>query len=184
MDHRFRDKAARIQMLLMDVDGVLTDGTFEPRGTDEGKRFHSRDGIGMVLARRAGLKLGVISGRASTIVERRARELQMSFVRLGVSDKLACLQEALHQESLSLDKVAYVGDDLPDLPILVRVGLSAAVADAHHEIRSRVDFVTRARGGHGAIRELVDELLTARGVLEGLVEEYLTEGAEAGTEPA
>jgi 3-deoxy-D-manno-octulosonate 8-phosphate phosphatase (KDO 8-P phosphatase) len=173
MDSDFREKASRIKMLLMDVDGVLTDGTFVPQGADEMKRFHSRDGIGLSLARRAGLKLGLISGRHSTVVARRARELQMQFVRLGVDDKLAALDEALDQENLSPEEVAYIGDDLPDLPVLRRVGLAAAVSDAHFEVRSRVDYVTRTRGGFGAVRELIDQILSAKGLQENLVQEYL-----------
>ncbi len=173
MDNIFREKAKKIQMLLLDVDGVLTDGTFERHGSEEVKRFHSRDGIGLVLARKAGLKVGLISGRKSTAVTHRAKELKLDFVRLGAGDKLAALQEALGQEGLSQEKVAFMGDDLPDLPVLSRVGLSATVADAHPEVRARVDLVTRARGGSGAVRELVDQILTAKGMLENLVQEYL-----------
>lgn len=159
-------------MLLMDVDGVLTDGTFWRVGDDEIKSFNSRDGIGLVLARRAGIKLGLISGRSSRAVEKRAEELQMSFVRLGVDDKVACLDEALAEESLEPAQVAYMGDDLPDLPVLARAGLSATVADAPLEIRSRVDYVTRARGGYGAVRELIEELLVAQDRLDELVRQY------------
>ncbi len=173
MDNTFRDKARHIQMLLLDVDGVLTDGTFERHGDDELKRFHSRDGIGFVLARRAGLKMGLISGRSSKAVEHRAQELKLDFVRLGTDDKLAALQQALEQEGLSEEQVAFMGDDLPDLLVLSRVGLSATVADAHAEIKGRVHYVTRARGGFGAVRELVDEILTAKGVLQELIREYL-----------
>lgn len=173
MDSDFREKASRIKMILMDVDGVLTDGTFVPQGADEMKRFHSRDGIGLSLARRAGLKLGLISGRASSVVALRARELRMQFVRLGVEDKLAALDEALDQENMSAEEVAYMGDDLPDLPVLRRVGLAVAVSDAHFEVRSRVDYVTRTRGGFGAVRELIDQILSAKGLQENLVREYL-----------
>lgn len=173
MDSIFREKAKLIRMILLDVDGVLTDGTFERHGEDEIKRFHSRDGVGLVLARRAGLKMGLISGRSSMAVELRAQELDLDFVRLGTNDKLSALQQALEQEGLSEEQVAFMGDDLPDLPVLSRVGLSASVADAHTEVRSRVHYVTRARGGFGAVRELVDEILTAKGQLQDLIREYL-----------
>ena len=173
MDNTFREKAKRIQMLLLDVDGVLTDGTFERHGDNELKRFHSRDGIGFVLARRAGLKVGLISGRSSKAVEHRAHELKLDFVRLGTDDKLSALWQALEQEGLSEEQVAFMGDDLPDLPVLSRVGLSASVADTHAEVKSRVNYVTRARGGFGAVRELVDEILTAKGLLQNLIQEYL-----------
>jgi 3-deoxy-D-manno-octulosonate 8-phosphate phosphatase (KDO 8-P phosphatase) len=172
MDTAFKQKAQHIEMLLLDVDGVLTDGTFARHGNEEVKRFHSRDGIGMSLARRVGLKLGIISGRRSSAVSERARELRMDFVRLGVDDKLPALRDAMEQESLTFEQVAYMGDDLPDLPVLTRVGLSATVADGHREVVSRVDYVTRARGGYGAVRELIDEILSAKGLYEKLVENY------------
>ena len=159
-------------MLLLDVDGVLTDGTFQRIGDLEIKRFHSRDGIGLVLAQRAGWKVGIISGRNSPQVEERSRELKLDFVRLGVEDKLACFKEALETFQLEPHQVAYMGDDLPDLEVLSRVGLSATVADAHDEIRSRVLYVTRAPGGHGAVREFVDQLLLAQGKLEELIKQY------------
>lgn len=173
MDNELRAKASRIRMLLLDVDGVLTDGTFVPGDRGETKRFHSRDGIGIVLARKAGIKLGLVSGRTSPVVEARARELQMSFVRLGVSDKLVALEEALQQESCSLEELAFMGDDLPDLAILTRAGLSATVADAPLDVRSRVDYVTRARGGYGAVRELVELILSSQGRLDELICDYL-----------
>lgn len=173
MDNELRAKASKIQMLLLDVDGVLTDGTFVPGDIGETKRFHSRDGIGIVLARKAGLKLGLISGRTSPVVEARARELQMNFVRLGVDDKLKALDDALRQESCSLEALAFMGDDLPDLAILTRAGLSATVADAPLDVRSRVDYVTRARGGYGAVRELVELILSSQGKLDELIGDYL-----------
>ena len=176
MDNVLRSKARNIKMLLLDVDGVLTDGTFVPGVPGDGsesKRFHSRDGIGLVLAREAGLKLGLISGRLSTIVEARAQELRMHFVRLGVTNKLAALDEALAQEPCDLSELAYMGDDLPDLAILTRAGLSATVADAPLDVRSRVDYVTRARGGYGAVRELVELILSSQGKLEDLIRSYL-----------
>jgi 3-deoxy-D-manno-octulosonate 8-phosphate phosphatase (KDO 8-P phosphatase) len=173
MDDSFRSKARIIRMILFDVDGVLTDGTFERHGDEEVKRFHSRDGIGLVLARRAGWKLGLVSGRRSVAVEARARELSLDFVRLGVSDKLGCLDEALRQASCAAEECAFMGDDLPDLPVLLRVGLSATVADAPLEVRSRVDYVTRARGGYGAVREFIEQVLIAQERFEELVRTYL-----------
>jgi 3-deoxy-D-manno-octulosonate 8-phosphate phosphatase (KDO 8-P phosphatase) len=176
VDNELRAKANNIKMLLLDVDGVLTDGTFQPGvvgGGSETKRFHSRDGIGLVLARKAGLKLGLISGRSSPIVEARARELQLHFVRLGVDDKLVALDEALAQESCELSELAFMGDDLPDLAILTRAGLSATVQDAPLDVRSRVDYVTRARGGYGAVRELVELILSSQGKLDELIRSYL-----------
>jgi 3-deoxy-D-manno-octulosonate 8-phosphate phosphatase (KDO 8-P phosphatase) len=173
MDDSFRSKARIIRMILFDVDGVLTDGTFERHGDEEVKRFHSRDGIGLVLARRAGWKLGLVSGRKSGAVETRARELSFDFVRLGVTDKLASLGEALAQASCAAEECAFMGDDLPDVPVLRRVGLSATVADAPLEVRSRVDYVTRARGGQGAVREFIEQILIAQGRFDELVRTYL-----------
>lgn len=166
------ERAEKIRMLLLDVDGVLTDGTFVPLGDAETKRFHARDGIGIVLARRGGLKVGLISGRGSSLVEARARELRMDFVRLGVGDKLAALDEALAQESCDASEVAYMGDDLPDLPILLRVGLAATVAEAPATVRERVHYVCEARGGYGAVRELVELVLASQGRLDALVESF------------
>lgn len=173
MNNGLQTKARKIKMVLLDVDGVLTDGTFVPGDGSESKRFHSRDGIGIVLARNAGLKLGLISGRKSLLVEARARELRMDFVRLGVSDKLVALDEALEQQSCTVEQIAYMGDDLPDLPILIRAGLSATVQDAPIDVRSRVDYVTRARGGYGAVRELVELILESQGKLDELIRSYL-----------
>jgi 3-deoxy-D-manno-octulosonate 8-phosphate phosphatase (KDO 8-P phosphatase) len=173
MNDEFRAKASGIRMILFDVDGVLTDGTFWRVGEEETKRFHSRDGVGLVLARRAGLKLGLVSGRRSNAVAARAEELQMHFVRLGTVEKIPALEEAMSQESLAVSQVAFMGDDLPDLPVLRKVGLSATVADAPLEVRSRVDYVTRARGGHGAVRELIEQILMAQGVFDELVKNYL-----------
>jgi 3-deoxy-D-manno-octulosonate 8-phosphate phosphatase (KDO 8-P phosphatase) len=173
MNDEFRVKAAGIRMILFDVDGVLTDGTFWRVGEEEVKRFHSRDGVGLVLARRAGLKLGLVSGRRSTAVAARAAELQMHFVRLGAAEKMPAVEEAMSQEALTASQVAFMGDDLPDLPVLLKVGLSATVADAPLEVRSRVDYVTRAKGGRGAARELIERILMAQGRFDELVKTYL-----------
>jgi len=173
MNDEFRAKASGIRMILFDVDGVLTDGTFWRAGEEEVKRFHSRDGVGLVLARRAGLKLGLVSGRRSNAVAFRAEELQLHFVRLGTAEKIPALEEAMAQESLEASQVAFMGDDLPDLPVLRKVGLSATVADAPLEVRSRVDYVTRARGGHGAVRELIEQILMAQDRFDELVKTYL-----------
>jgi 3-deoxy-D-manno-octulosonate 8-phosphate phosphatase (KDO 8-P phosphatase) len=173
MNDEFRAKAAAVRMILFDVDGVLTDGTFWRVGGDEVKRFHSRDGVGLVLARTAGLKLGLISGRRSEAVAARAEELRMNFVRLGPGEKIEALEEAMAQESLEASQIAFMGDDLPDLPVLRAVGLSATVADAPLEVRSRVDYVTRARGGHGAVRELIEQVLMAQGRLDELLKTFL-----------
>ncbi|MCU0242660.1 MAG: HAD hydrolase family protein [Vicinamibacteria bacterium] len=156
--------------MLTDVDGVLTDGRLyvQPNG-DEIKAFHVRDGLGIVLAHRAGLRTGLISGRTSPVVERRARELEMAVALQGIRDKRAALAELLSQMSLQAREVAYIGDDLNDLALLEDVGLAAAPADAVAEARARVHLVTDAPGGRGCLRELIEFLLKAQGAWERLL---------------
>ncbi len=159
--------AARCQALrlvLSDVDGVLTDGTltFLPDGS-EAKSFHIRDGLGIVLAHRAGLRTGLVSGRSSEVVGRRAQELGMSFVKQGFGDKREALRQILTSAQLQPHEVAYIGDDLNDLPVFREVGLSAAPADAAYEVRGEAFMVTEARGGHGCLREFIEAILRARG---------------------
>jgi 3-deoxy-D-manno-octulosonate 8-phosphate phosphatase (KDO 8-P phosphatase) len=151
----------------------MTDGTFLllPDGS-EAKSFHIRDGLGIVLAHRAGLRTGVISGRSSESVAQRAAELRMAVVRQGVVDKRAALLEILEEQGLQPQELAYIGDDLVDLVVMREVGLSAAPADAPFEVRSEAFMVTDARGGHGCLREFLEAILKARGdwerALQGL----------------
>jgi 3-deoxy-D-manno-octulosonate 8-phosphate phosphatase (KDO 8-P phosphatase) len=169
--------AARCQALrlvLSDVDGVLTDGTltFLPDGS-ETKSFHIKDGLGIVLAHRAGLQTGLVSGRSSDLVTRRAQELGMAFVKQGFRDKREALREILLSARLQAHQVAYIGDDLNDLAVFREVGLSAAPADAVYEARAEAFMVTDLRGGHGCLREFIEAILRARGdwerALAGLV---------------
>lgn len=149
-----------IQLLLLDVDGVLTDGGlyyFEDHGF--ALRFHVRDGLGIRRAVDAGLVVGVISGRTSPQVRRRAEELLMEEIHLGVQEKLPILEEILARRSLDASEVCYVGDDVVDIPVLQAVGFAVAVADAHGEVRREADFVTRRAGGYGAVREVIDLIL-------------------------
>lgn len=158
------DRCRRLKLVLTDVDGVMTDGTvlFLPGG-GEARSFHVRDGLGVVLALRAGLRVGILSGRASADVEHRARELGISIVRQGVADKVAVLREILAELGLAANEAAYVGDDVNDLPVLREVGLSAAPADAPFEVRAQAEMVTQAAGGHGCLREFLEAILRARG---------------------
>src|SRR5918996_268642 len=135
-DEALAERCRRLRLLLSDVDGVLTDGTvlFLPEG-GEAKAFHIRDGLGIVLAQRAGLRTGLLSGRRSVVVERRAAELGMSVVLQGAEDKGAALQAILSEQGLAAHEVAYMGDDVNDLPAMRQVGLSAAPADAPFEVR-------------------------------------------------
>ena len=157
-------RARRVALILVDVDGVMTDGGISfIEGDREGKTYDAKDGAGLRIAERLGLKTGLISGRSSASVARRAAELRMSEVHLRVRDKLATYRRVLRRCELTDDAVCYVGDDLVDLPILRRVGMPVAVADAHPEVLRRVPFVTRAAGGRGAIREVIDAIVKAKG---------------------
>jgi 3-deoxy-D-manno-octulosonate 8-phosphate phosphatase (KDO 8-P phosphatase) len=169
-DAAFAARCARLRLVLLDVDGVLTDGTvlFLPGG-GEGRAFHIRDGLGIVLAHRAGLRTGIVSGRASDDVERRAGELGMHVLRQGVADKGAAFREILAAEALTPQEVAYMGDDVNDLPILTEAGLSAAPADAAFEVRSQAFLVTDTRGGQGCVREFLEAILKARGTWDEMV---------------
>ena len=167
-------RAQRIKLLLMDCDGVLTDGRLFllPDG-DELKSFNAHDGHGIKLFHRAGLKTGIISGRKSSAVERRARELGMSYLRESALDKLKVLEELLAETGLSPEQCAYVGDDLPDVPIMRRVGFAIAVADAVEETRQAAHYVTQRKGGHGAVRETVELILKAQGRWDELMKRYV-----------
>src|SRR5215467_15511720 len=168
-----QERAARIKLLLMDCDGVLTDGRiwlFE--NGEEQKGFHTRDGLGLELWHRAGLKSGIISGRNSTAVERRAQGLGMTFVVQGVKDKVQAFDETVAQAGMTNDEVAFIGDDLNDIPLILRSGLGVAVADAATEARERAHYVTRLAGGQGAVREVIEVILKAQGRWAALTADY------------
>lgn len=169
-DEALAERCRALRLILTDVDGVMTDGTvlLLPDG-GEAKAFHIRDGLALVMARRAGLRTGLVSGRASAVVERRAAELGMAVVRQGVADKAKVFREILADEGLAAHEVAYMGDDVNDLPVLREAGLSAAPADAPLEVRLEAFMVTEARGGQGCLREFVEAVLRARGEWETTV---------------
>lgn len=171
-----RARAARIEAILLDVDGVLTDGGFEPAseaaGTPERKRFHSRDGLGLLMAKRAGLRLGFITGRPSGAVRDRAAELDLDFLREGCFRKGPAFDDACREWGLAAGQVAFVGDDVQDLPAMRRAGLAAAPGDAHPLVRQKADFVAEAPGGRGAVREVVERILDARGLLEAAIASF------------
>ena len=167
-------RAARVKLLLMDCDGVLTDGRIWllESGEDQ-KAFHTRDGLGIELLHRAGLQSGIISGRTSTAVERRAQALGISFVSQGCADKQKAFFETLAQAGVTNAEVAFVGDDLNDIPLMLQSGLGVAVADAATETREHAHYVTSAPGGRGAIREVVELILKSQGRWSDLVRHYL-----------
>jgi 3-deoxy-D-manno-octulosonate 8-phosphate phosphatase (KDO 8-P phosphatase) len=157
------ERAKDVRLLVLDVDGVLTDGRlyFSARG-EELKCFHVRDGAGIVRLIRAGIQVAVISGRSSRAVERRMSELGVTWVRQGIEDKLTALRELLDILGLGPQAVASVGDDLADLPVLEVARLAIAVADADASVKSRAHFITQAMGGQGAVREVCDLILESQ----------------------
>jgi 3-deoxy-D-manno-octulosonate 8-phosphate phosphatase (KDO 8-P phosphatase) len=171
-----QERASGIKLLLMDCDGVLTDGTLTLlENGDEQKSFNVRDGHGIVLLKRAGLQSGIISGRTSSFVRRRASELGMrlEYVRQGSLDKIKDFNELLQLAGVTENEVAFVGDDVTDIPLLQRAAFAVAVADAVPEARSVAHYVTNARGGHGAIREVTEIILKAQGHWERLMQRYV-----------
>jgi 3-deoxy-D-manno-octulosonate 8-phosphate phosphatase (KDO 8-P phosphatase) len=167
-------RAARIKILLMDCDGVLTDGRITLlHDGDELKSFHTRDGNGLVLLHRAGLKSGIISGRTAKAVERRARDLGISYVYQGILDKIATFNELTSSEALDDSEIAYIGDDVTDVPLMNRVGLAVAVADAVTETKAAAHYTTELAGGFGAVREVCELILKAQGHWNGLMNRYL-----------
>ena len=161
---KIRRKAQRIKLLLLDVDGVLTDGRIvvDNEG-EEMKYFDARDGHGIRLLARAGIEVGLLTGRSSRVVTHRARDLGIRMVYQKVFNKVDVYQKIKQSKRLTDLEVAYVGDDIVDLPVLRRVGLSIAVRDAWEGLKNKVDYVTERKGGRGAVREVVEMLLHAQG---------------------
>ncbi len=152
----------RVKLLLMDCDGVMTDGRiWLTADGDEQKTFHVRDGQGIRSLHAAGIETGIISGRTSNALARRAAELEMTFLRQGTHDKIAAFEECLSAASISASQCAYIGDDLADVAVMQRVGFAVAVADAADEAKQAAHYVTRLRGGEGAVREVADLILKA-----------------------
>ena len=164
--------------MLFDVDGVLTDGKVLMHADgSESKRFDLKDGAALVWAQRVGLRVGLVSARPSAVTDQRAAELRIRLLVQCHGPKIRAYRQILRRERLADAEVAYMGDDLLDLPVLLRAGLSAAPSDAVEEVRRRVDYVTRAAGGSGAVRELVELLLRAQGRWDPFVAEW-TSGTE------
>ena len=172
-DDDFRARAHKLRFLLMDADGILTDGRISvgPDGT-EWKHFHARDGLGLKIAQKAGLGVGLISGRRSDAIERRARELRFDEIHQGVADKLRLFTALLERRGLEAAEVAYVGDDLVDIQVMMRAGLAFAVPEAPEDVRRVAHYVTRVAGGHGAVREVIEVVLKARGAWAAILETY------------
>lgn len=167
------DRIKRIRLVLMDCDGVLTDGRIMLSADgDEQKSFHTRDGHGIVLLHRAGIKTGIISGRTSSLLERRALELGMNILRQGTWNKTKDFEEVLKEANVNEDETAFIGDDVTDIPLMYRVGFAVAVADAVQETKDAAHYITTLNGGFGAVREVADLVLKTQGQWEELMKRY------------
>jgi len=181
------DRARKIKIIIFDVDGVLTDGGIwiipapVAAGGEvtsrmvEAKGFNAHDGAGISLARLGGLKCGIITKRISETVAMRARDLKLEFVYQGQSYKMKPIREIVEKEGVTLDEIAYVGDDVIDLPVMRQCGLAVAVADARDRVKSEAHYVTPSRGGRGAARDAIEFILAAQGILERCVEAMIDE---------
>jgi len=184
MDFSAAERARRIRLILFDVDGVLTDGkiwtlpvnvltpgekTFEPKG------FHAHDGIGISLARIGGIHTGIVTKRTSETVAQRARALRMEYVYMGQDYKIRAVREIMQRSSFTLDQIAYVGDDIIDLPVMRVCGFAVAAANARDQVKAAAHYITPNPGGEGAGRDAIDFILQAHGILEQCIEEYLDE---------
>ena len=176
-------RAKKIKVLIFDVDGVLTDGQIivvpdsagpEAKGI-EVKGFAAHDGLGITLARLAGIRVGVITKRVSQTVAIRARDLKLEFVYQGQAHKMNAIREILTLAGITIDELAYVGDDIIDLPVMRACGLAIATANARPQVKAMAHYTTPNPGGHGAGRDAIDFILNARGVLDQVIEEYLDE---------
>ena len=180
MDELFQ-RAAKIELLILDVDGVLTDGRlYYGEQSEHFRAFHVRDGLGLKWLMDAGLEVAVISGRSSRSLMERMSSLGIERVYQGQSDKRLAFEALLSEFKLDSRAVAYLGDDVPDLPVMLRVGLAVAVADAHPLVQAKANWITTAAGGRGAVRELCELLLQSQGKLEAITEAYLNQNESFG----
>ncbi len=172
LDPEIRERLARVRMLIMDIDGVLTDGMIrlDENGV-ESKTFSTRDGFALVWIKQYGLSTGAISGRLSHATELRCKDLHFDEIHLGTVHKLPVLDEILARTKIAAGEIAYIGDDVLDLPVMRRIGVSAAPADAHSEVMRRVDILLDFPGGVGAVRQFLDLWLMATGRYESALED-------------
>ena len=167
------EKLKCIQLLLLDVDGVLTDGAIiYSHDGSETKNFNVKDGLGLKLAMEAGIKVGVVTGRKSPALDHRCRDLGIRYSFVGIQDKAKILQKIAEQTGVAPENTAYIGDDLPDLSLMRHVGLSIAVADAHKTVLKKANWTTSAAGGCGAVREVCEALLQAQGKWGKLIDRF------------
>ncbi len=173
MDKEILDKLKKVKMLLLDVDGVMTDGgiIMDSEGR-ESKKFNVRDGHGLVMIQRHGIAVGILTGRTSAVVDHRARDLKITEVYQGALNKKEVFQKILEKNNLTPSDIAYMGDDIVDIPVLKIVGFAAAVADAHDLVKKTVHHITVHKGGEGAVREICEMLLMAQGRWPDVAERY------------
>jgi 3-deoxy-D-manno-octulosonate 8-phosphate phosphatase (KDO 8-P phosphatase) len=167
-----QSKLARVKLLLCDVDGILTDGSVFIRPDNETKLFNIQDGLGLKLLQREGIKVGWISNRPSRVTFRRAEELSVDFLNQDKGSKVAAAEKILAKTGLDWDDVCYMGDDIVDLCLLTRAGLAVSVPNGIAEAKRAADYVTKARGGHGAVREVAELILKAQNKWKRLVQEF------------
>ncbi len=190
MDAELQGRAAKIKVIVFDVDGVLTDGMlyFIPEGTGEDgsiravevKGFSAHDGLGMGIGRVAGLKFAVITKRTSDTVAVRMKELKVEYIHQGSQQKMEAIHAIMDEAGVTLDEMAYVGDDIIDLPPMRAVGLGVATWNAREQVKAAAHYVTPHAGGYGAGRDTIDLVLEAKGVLEESIEAYLKQAGSAG----
>jgi 3-deoxy-D-manno-octulosonate 8-phosphate phosphatase (KDO 8-P phosphatase) len=184
-----QDRARKIKIVLFDVDGVLTDGTIWiypmpvalPDGSIvtkmvEAKGYNAHDGAGMTLARLGGMKVGIITKRISETVALRARDLKLEFVYQGQAFKMRAIREIMEKEGVTLDEIAFVGDDVIDLPAMRQCGLAVAVANARAQVKAEAHYVTPSKGGEGAGRDAIEFILQAKGLLQQCIDASIDEG--------
>ena len=170
-----KTQLAHIKLLLLDVDGVLTDGgiTYSDSG-DQIKTFHSRDGFGIRLLMDSGIKVGIITGRKSKALDYRCENLGISLLFDGIKDKLNAFDKIISQTGIMPEQIAFVGDDLMDLPVMKRVGVSFCVSDACQDVKNHSDIITKQKAGHGAVREICESILKAKGLWDAIIDKYLS----------
>jgi 3-deoxy-D-manno-octulosonate 8-phosphate phosphatase (KDO 8-P phosphatase) len=177
MDAHTRERAARVQLMLFDVDGILTDGTlYIGAGGELMKAFNVRDGLGLKMLRECGIEVGLLSSRRSTIVDARAAELGIALVVQGAANKCAVFQDLLAERGVSAERCGFMGDDFPDLRVMSSCGFAATVPEASGAVRARAHYVSTAAGGRGAAREVCELILAAQGRMEEALGRYLPEG--------
>lgn len=164
------EKVKDIKLILMDVDGVLTDGKIILGKNEELKFFDIKDGMGITLAKKAGLKIGVVTGRTSKAVERRGKELHMDYVIQGKKNKIKAVEEILKKEKLDYKNICYIGDDIIDIALFRKVGFSATVNEAPEYVKSEVNYISSKKGGRGAVREIIEYILKEKRLLKSTVD--------------